>query len=107
MKCIKPRAATAEQLSLFHSSYYLSYLKTECADESKEIETDSDESSDESDVDGEQLNYGLGYDCPKFPNLWKFASTIAGGTLSAAELLLRGHRTVINWCGGWHHAQRY
>lgn len=106
MKCIKPRLATEEELSLFHSNYYLSYLKTECADETREIVTDSDESS-ASDVDNEQLQYGLGYDCPKFTNLWKFASLIAGGTLTAAELLLRNQRIVINWCGGWHHAQRY
>lgn len=105
MDCIKPRIANADDLALFHSNYYLNYLKSECADESQEIDTDSDESTT-SDVDDEQLDYGLGYDCPKFQNLWKFATTIAGGSLSAAELLLNNHKTVINWCGGWHHSQR-
>lgn len=107
MRCIKPRLATADELALFHSSSYLSYLQTECADETRNIDTDSEsDESSASDVDDELLSYGLGYDCPKFRNLWKFATTIAGGTLTAAELLLSGQRIVINWCGGWHHAQR-
>jgi histone deacetylase 8 len=36
-----------------------------------------------------------------------FAKIIAGGTLAAVEALLSGKfRIAINWCGGWHHAQR-
>lgn len=109
MDCIKPIVADEEHLRLFHSQYYLDYLKNECtADISRNnIDGNSDESEDDtSDVDDEQLNYGLGYDCPKIFNLWKFVRTIAGGTLTAADLLLNGRKTVINWCGGWHHAQR-
>ena len=109
MDCIKPKVADEDDLRLFHSQYYLDYLKNECtADISKNtIDSDSDESDDNtSDVDDEQLNYGLGYDCPKIFNLWKFVRTIAGGTLTAADQLLNGRKTVINWCGGWHHAQR-
>lgn len=48
-----------------------------------------------------------GYDCPKLNNLWKFATTIAGGTLTAIESIYSGANIAINWCGGWHHAQRY
>lgn len=109
MDCIKPMVAEEEHLHLFHSQYYLDYLKNECTADVSEnnINADSDESDDDtSDVDDEQINYGLGYDCPKIFNLWKFVRTIAGGTLAAAEELLNGRKTVINWCGGWHHAQR-
>lgn len=109
MDCIEPTAASEDDLRLFHSQYYLDYLKNECtADISQSaIDSNSDESEDNtSDVDDEQLNYGLGYDCPKIFNLWKFVRTIAGGTLTAADQLLNGRKTVINWCGGWHHAQR-
>jgi len=36
----------------------------------------------------------------------KVSSLIAGGTLTAAQLLIDGeHKVVINWHGGWHHAQ--
>lgn len=107
MECIKAKEATDEHLSLFHSQYYLNYLKTECtADRSLNDTECSDESDDSSDVDDEQLNYGLGYDCPKIYNLWKFVRMIAGASVTAANLILNGRQTVINWCGGWHHAQR-
>lgn len=109
MDCVQPVVADEEHLRLFHSPYYLDYLKNECtADISlNNMDSNSDESDDDtSDVDEEQLNYGLGYDCPKIKNLWKFVRTIAGGTLTAADQLLSGRKTVINWCGGWHHAQR-
>lgn len=113
MDCIKPMMAEEEQLRLFHSQYYLDYLKNECtanvSENNVDADADSDESADEDtsdDVDDEQLNYGLGYDCPKIHNLWKFVRTIAGGSLAAADELLNGRKTVINWCGGWHHAQR-
>lgn len=103
MKCIKPRPATEDELASIHSGYYLDYLKTECTAESTMANSDD---SDTSDVDDEQLNYGLGYDCPKIKNLWNFTKIIAGGSITAADLLLNGTEIAINWCGGWHHAQR-
>ncbi|CAL8081068.1 unnamed protein product [Orchesella dallaii] len=48
----------------------------------------------------------VGYDCPVFRNMGEFASRIAGGTIAAAESLVEGAKVAINWCGGWHHAQR-
>ena len=34
-------------------------------------------------------------------------SVIAGGTLTAAEMLIKQECSIaINWQGGWHHAQR-
>lgn len=36
-----------------------------------------------------------------------FGQTIAGGTIAAAGALIQGSKIAINWCGGWHHAQRY
>lgn len=108
MECIKPTWATEENLSLCHSQYYLDYLKNECDAEISlgNADTDDDDSNS-SDVDDEQLNYGLGYDCPKIHNLWKFVRVIAGASVTAANLVLSGRKIVINWCGGWHHAQRF
>ncbi|XP_036339421.1 histone deacetylase 8-like [Rhagoletis pomonella] len=59
------------------------------------------------------LEYGLGFDCPSWRGIWEYACTIAGGTMSACAALCKyglpknGKQTVIiNWTGGWHHAQR-
>lgn len=64
--------------------------------------------SDDLDLhDEEAAEYGLNYDCPLLERNFDFACTIAGGTLTAATLLCRKiSRIAINWCGGWHHAQR-
>ena len=50
-KIIEPRTATSEEIGLFHSSLYISYLKKHHLDNSN---SESDE------VDDEQLEYGLG-----------------------------------------------
>lgn len=103
MDVVQPKVATDDDLALFHSQYYLNYLRDECGPNASDSDGDSEASGD---VDDEQMQYGLGYDCPKLRNLRKFAAVIAGGTITAADLLLAGRQTVINWCGGWHHGQR-
>jgi len=47
------------------------------------------------------------YDCPLIEGIYRFAQTIAGASITAAQVLVDGlARVAINWCGGWHHAQR-
>lgn len=42
-----------------------------------------------------------------FEDVFETVSAIAGGTITAAEVLKSGQaNVVINWQGGWHHAQR-
>lgn len=53
MECVQPKISTDDELSLFHSLYYLNYLRDECA--SRDDDSDGSE-----DVDDDQLNYGLG-----------------------------------------------
>lgn len=64
MHIVSPREASDADLALFHSSFYLDYLRAQCAeDRSAPIEDASDDSecdSEGSDVDDEQLDYGLG-----------------------------------------------
>lgn len=49
-----------------------------------------------------------GFDCPVFDDLFHCMSAVAGGTLTAAEMLNKRECSIaINWQGGWHHAQRY
>lgn len=65
MDVVTAMPATEDELRLFHSAYYLNYLKENCNDESRIQNTDatagddSDE-SDDSNVDDERLEYGLG-----------------------------------------------
>lgn len=49
-----------------------------------------------------------GYDCPPMSDMYNMVSTIAGGSITAAKSLIMNIVDVaINWCGGWHHANRY
>ena len=48
-----------------------------------------------------------GYDCPPLKDLYEFVSSIARGSVTAARALISGSVDVaVNFCGGWHHAQR-
>lgn len=99
------RLATDDELRLFHSESYIEFIKKHNAGSLIENE-DSDDCSDDEEVSEEQLEFGLGYDCPKLPRMYDFVKTIGGGTLTAVDSLLEGSEIVINWCGGWHHGQR-
>lgn len=94
-RIVEPRQASAHELSAFHSLDYvkcLEKLASNCDDEEME-ETAAE--------------YGLGFDCPLFDDLLDCMSVIAGGTLTAAEMLNKKECSIaINWQGGWHHAQR-
>ncbi|KXJ23746.1 histone deacetylase 8 [Exaiptasia diaphana] len=91
LSIIKPSRATDYDLLAFHSQEYIDCLK-----KSTEIEDDEETSQ-----------FGLGYDCPMFEDIYDCVSAIAGGTIAAAEVLKNGQASVaINWQGGWHHAQR-
>jgi len=88
LKLVPSKSASVEDLKTFHSIDYIEFLSNP-----KDTE--------------EEEEYGLGYDCPVHPNLLSWVLSIAGGTLSAAECLLKQEASVaINWAGGWHHAQR-
>eukprot|EP00755_Sulcionema_specki_P031156 Sspe_Gene.96067::Locus_68460_Transcript_2_2_Confidence_0.500_Length_664::g.96067::m.96067/K11405/HDAC8; histone deacetylase 8 len=50
---------------------------------------------------------GLDGDCPRFKGLWRYATSVAGGTMTAARALLSKWclRSVF-WEGGRHHCHR-
>ncbi len=53
------------------------------------------------------FNSFSGYDCPPLEKLYDFISVIAGGSVAGAKALVSGSVDVaVNFCGGWHHAQR-
>ena len=48
-----------------------------------------------------------GYDCPIFPGVYEYMCAIAGSSLAAADILVKGEVDVaINWYGGWHHGKK-
>ncbi|KAL1458267.1 hypothetical protein WDU94_008429 [Cyamophila willieti] len=90
MTVIKSVPATYEELTEFHSSLYIDTIK--------DLECQSEEDLEE---------FGLTGDCPALDDLYEFVSYVGGGSLTAAKGLLSGkYKLAINWCGGWHHAQR-
>ncbi|CAG7834437.1 unnamed protein product [Allacma fusca] len=120
MNWISSEAATFEDLKVFHSSSYVDFLAACNTSEGHqnhgdESDSGSDRTDDEINVDSQEFqnehkltdeDFGLGYDCPIFKNMGDFARVIAGGTLTACREILNGNLIAINWCGGWHHAQR-
>ncbi|XP_050352971.1 histone deacetylase 8-like isoform X2 [Nymphalis io] len=95
-KVVRSQSASYTELKLFHSELYLDHLKKISQIEDDYVTTAEDE------------KFGLGYDCPPVSDMYNIVSTIAGGSLTAAKCLVMNLADVaINWCGGWHHANKY
>ncbi|XP_076444969.1 histone deacetylase 8-like [Babylonia areolata] len=93
---VAPKTASEEEVLKFHSKDYVEFLQriSHLEDEEK-IDVD----------DAEQ--YGITYDCPVQENVYECAALVAGATVTAAKALCdKQCHIAINWCGGWHHAQR-
>lgn len=133
---ITVRQATKEDLTKFHDSSYVNYVlrkrphvDAELPAKQKELlkkynlvsisddnkdDDDSDDSDQESDSNDTLLSYGLLYDCPLFPYMSKYVTTVAGASISAAKYLTKPNndedegiqRISINWNGGRHHSKK-
>ncbi|ORZ08011.1 hypothetical protein BCR41DRAFT_381797 [Lobosporangium transversale] len=97
MDVIRPKRATARQMTRFHNDEYVDFLYR-LAPEMVGGEGMSEQTK--------QL-FNLGDDCPVFDGLFEFCSISAGGSIAAANKLLRGESDIsINWAGGLHHAKK-
>ncbi len=87
---VAPEPAERIVLKKFHSARYLHALQ----------------SASKGQWDAEALNMGLGtLDCPVFEGLYDYAVLAAGGTITAAKLILSNSADVaFNPSGGFHHA---
>ncbi|XP_021921351.1 histone deacetylase 8-like isoform X2 [Zootermopsis nevadensis] len=95
MHLIPSEPASEDILLSFHSRNYIEFLQ--------KVEESSDLENHEEDL----LEFGLAYDCPLVEGIYKFVQSIAGASITCAQVLVDGlARIAINWCGGWHHAQR-
>ncbi|XP_018025313.1 histone deacetylase 8-like [Hyalella azteca] len=98
MKTVPSSPASEDYVKLFHSSDYINFLKAVTHTNDDDLSIEEEELED---------TFGLGFDCPALPMLWSLVCHVAGGSMAAARLLTSGQASVaINWCGGWHHAQR-
>ncbi|KAG0721874.1 Histone deacetylase 8 [Chionoecetes opilio] len=92
MRVVASEAASEEDVRQFHSQDYVEFLQKGVSEQEEERTQDE---------------FGLGFDCPILDNLWGLVCGLAGGSLTAARELSSGRaRIAVNWCGGWHHAQR-
>jgi histone deacetylase HOS2 len=92
------RAATYEELSMFHASDYLDYLGITPAED-----TPRDFENTDKEV---KFNLG-GSDCPLFHGLYDYCSMSAGGSLDAARKICAKQSDIaIAWGGGLHHAKK-
>lgn len=87
---VAPAAAERIVLKKFHSARYLHVLRSAARGR----------------WDTEALNMGIGtLDCPVFAGMYDYPVLAAGGTLTAAALILSGSAEVaFNPSGGFHHA---
>ena len=91
LKLVPASKASVDDLLTYHSRDYVRLLSSES------------HSVTEEDLE----EHGLGYDCPSQDHLLDWCLAVAGGSVTAARLLVSGQaRVVINWAGGWHHAHR-
>ncbi|KXS16811.1 histone deacetylase [Gonapodya prolifera JEL478] len=90
----RPKKATEEELTRFHSDDYISFLKSVTPDNAEELAH-------------LMTKYNVGEDCPVFSGMFDFSSISAGGSLSAARQINNDETDIaINWAGGLHHAKK-
>ncbi|XP_073948361.1 histone deacetylase 8-like isoform X2 [Choristoneura fumiferana] len=96
LKIVRSKPAVESDLLRFHSDLYIKHLNKFSELDEEYMTSNEDE------------EYGLGYDCPPVPKMSELVSTLAGGSITAARCLTLGlTQLVLNWCGGWHHANRH
>ncbi len=108
---VRPEPATMQQISKFHTQSYLDILERleeNDGELSESDESDSDTSTDSEEEKVDKLTqHGLD-DCPYFPGVCEYIQNVAGGSISAARIIM-AHKDrkpiAFNWEGGRHHAR--
>eukprot|EP01104_Vermistella_antarctica_P008293 TRINITY_DN206_c0_g1_i1.p1 TRINITY_DN206_c0_g1~~TRINITY_DN206_c0_g1_i1.p1 ORF type:complete len:441 (+),score=115.59 TRINITY_DN206_c0_g1_i1:74-1396(+) len=94
MDIFRPRLATREEMTVFHSNDYIDFLERVSPDNMH---------------DYQKLlqRFNVGEDCPVFDGMYQFCQISAGGTLGGAIKLNEGDADIaVNWAGGLHHAKK-
>lgn len=96
MDVYRPHRADYQELTQFHSTDYVDFLKRVTPENSKENLHQL-----------QKYNLGPYTDCPVFDGLYDFCQMYAGGSIDGAQKLNHGLVDVaINWAGGLHHAKK-
>ncbi len=95
MNVFRPLKATKEEMSMFHKSDYLDFLRLCTPD-------------DEERYANQMGRFNVGQaDCPIFGDLYEYCQVYSGASLSAAmRLNAKRSDIVVNWSGGMHHAKK-
>ncbi|EAY23061.1 acetylpolyamine aminohydrolase, putative [Trichomonas vaginalis G3] len=94
MRVLRPRRATATDMTRFHSDEYVQFLQMVNPE-------------NEGKQNGLFDKFNVGEDSPIFEGLFEFCQISAGSSISAAQELNNGTADIaINWAGGLHHAKK-
>ena len=91
---LRPRKATVNEMSRFHSDEYIDFLRRVSPENMGEFQK-------------YQHKFNVGEDCPVFDGIFEYCALSAGGSLGCSQRLNQGDADIaINWAGGLHHAKR-
>ncbi|KAF9255973.1 histone deacetylase RPD3 [Marasmius fiardii PR-910] len=94
MQIIKPKRATPEAMTSFHTDEYIHFLNRVTPETAEELTYHG-------------TRFLVGDDNPAFEGVFEFCSISAGGSISAANRIASGAADIaINWAGGLHHAKK-
>ncbi|GLB34288.1 putative histone deacetylase [Lyophyllum shimeji] len=94
MHVLKPRRATPETMSSFHTDEYVHFLNRVTPETAEELTYHG-------------TRFLVGEDNPAFEGVFEFCSISAGGSIAAAQRITSGDADIaINWAGGLHHAKK-
>ncbi|KAF8975988.1 hypothetical protein BDQ17DRAFT_1441288 [Cyathus striatus] len=94
MHVLRPRRASPEAMSAFHTDEYVHFLNRVTPETAEELTYHG-------------TRFLVGEDNPAFDGVFEFCTISAGGSIAAANRITSGGADIcINWAGGLHHAKK-
>lgn len=94
MHVLRPRRATPENITAFHTDEYIHFLSRVTPETAEELTYHG-------------TRFLVGDDNPAFEGVFEFCTISAGGSIDAAQRIASGAADIaINWAGGLHHAKK-
>ncbi|TDL30045.1 hypothetical protein BD410DRAFT_737275 [Rickenella mellea] len=94
MQVLRPRRASPQNMTAFHTDEYVHFLSRVTPETAEELT-------------GHGQRFLVGEDNPAFEGVFEFCTISAGGSIDAAQRINSGSADIaINWAGGLHHAKK-
>ncbi|KAJ3512032.1 hypothetical protein NLJ89_g3759 [Agrocybe chaxingu] len=94
MHVFRPKRASPEVMSSFHTDEYVHFLQSVTPETAEKMTFSG-------------TRFLVGEDNPAFEGVFEFCSISAGGSIGAAQRIASGAADIaINWAGGLHHAKK-